>query len=188
MALRWVKPGEVSGLAIVMYCRSEGASNAEVLAACRDKKTNRAKTLHLKRKLDFMKARTVDGTLRYYVGPAGSRPGPVDAEPFVVPSLNHDQLSEAETPDGGPEIMTPFPPQSSAASTAASSETAEPAPSDDYLEPETEDERIDKQDDRPVVSQISDWTISVLREKWDKGSLSVLMEALRNNGLGFRTL
>jgi hypothetical protein len=34
MALRWVRSGEVSGLAIVMYCRLEGASNVEVLCAC----------------------------------------------------------------------------------------------------------------------------------------------------------
>jgi hypothetical protein len=56
MALEWVRPGEVSGLAVAMYCCPEGASNAEVLAACRDKRTNRARALHLKRKLDFMKA------------------------------------------------------------------------------------------------------------------------------------
>jgi hypothetical protein len=40
IALQWVKPGEVSGLAIAMYCRPDGASNAEVL------KTG-AKTVHL---------------------------------------------------------------------------------------------------------------------------------------------
>lgn len=83
MALRWVRPGEVSGLAIAMYCRPEGASNAEVLAACHDKKTNRARALHLERKLDFMKASMPDGTLRYFIGPAGSRPGPADAKPFI---------------------------------------------------------------------------------------------------------
>ena len=66
-----------------MYCRPEGASNAEVLAACRDKKTNRARALHLERKLDFMKARMYDGTLRYFIGAAGGVPGPVEAEPFV---------------------------------------------------------------------------------------------------------
>src|SRR5262249_12214456 len=75
MALEWVRPGEVSGLAIAMYCRPEGASNAEVLAACRDEKTNRARALHLKRKLDFMKAWMEDGTLRYFVGP-GREPPP----------------------------------------------------------------------------------------------------------------
>jgi hypothetical protein len=83
MALQWVRPGEVSGLAIAMYCRPEGASNAEVLAACHDKKTNRARQLHLEGKLDFMKARMEDGILRYFVGPVGSHPGPTDAKPFV---------------------------------------------------------------------------------------------------------
>jgi hypothetical protein len=101
MALRWVKPGEVSGLAIAMYCRLGGASNAEVLAACRDKKTNRARALHLARKLDFVKAWMNDGTLRYFIGPAGSRPGPPAAEPFVT---------EASAPDGG-ETMTEIPEQ-----------------------------------------------------------------------------
>jgi hypothetical protein len=84
MALGWVSPGEVSGLAIAMYCRPEGASNAEVLAACRDKKTNRARALHLGHKLDFMKASMEDGTLRYFIGPVGTRPGPDGAKPFVT--------------------------------------------------------------------------------------------------------
>ena len=84
MALRWVGPGEVSGLAIAMYCRPEGASNAEVLAACRDKKTNRARALHLEQRLDFMKASMEDGTLRYFIGAVGTRPGPADAKPFVT--------------------------------------------------------------------------------------------------------
>ena len=162
MALRWVKPGEVSGLAIAMYCRPEGASNAEVLAACRDKKTNRARALHLERKLDFMKAFLKDGTLRYFIGPAGSRPGPADAKPFV------SRPDETSTPDGG-RNMTEIAEQVTVPIGAAES----PSPSDDYLEPELEDEQlpVGRQDDRPVVSQISDWTISVLREKWDTGSL-----------------
>jgi hypothetical protein len=55
MALRLgVKPGEVSGLAIVMYCRPYGATNEEVTAACGQSKTNRAKDMHLQRRLDFM--------------------------------------------------------------------------------------------------------------------------------------
>lgn len=82
MALQWVKPGEVSGLAIAMYCRPDGASNAEVLAACRDKKTNRARTLHLEGKMVFMKA-SIDGTLRYFADPVGTRPGPANAAPFI---------------------------------------------------------------------------------------------------------
>jgi len=55
---------------------------------------------------------------------------------------------------------------------AASDDSVETLPpSDDYLEPEPEDEQIERPDDRPVISQKRDWTISVLREKWDTGSL-----------------
>jgi hypothetical protein len=160
IALRWVRSGEVSGLAIAMYCRPEGASNAEVLAACHDKKTNRARALHLERKLDFMKASMPDGTLRYFIGPAGSRPGPADAKPFV------SRLDETSTPDGGLNMT-----EKQVAVPIGTAESL--SPSDDYLEPEIEDEQLSvgRQDDRPVVSQISDWTISVLREKWDTGSL-----------------
>ncbi|MDB5577887.1 MAG: hypothetical protein JWR80_3063 [Bradyrhizobium sp.] len=47
-----------------------------------------------------------------------------------------------------------------------------PAPSDDYLEDDPEDEQpITRADDRPVVSQSSDWTISALRDKLDRGLL-----------------
>ena len=107
MALRWVKPGEVSGLAIAMYCRPAGASNAEVLAACRDKKTNRARALHLERKLDFMKASMEDGTLRYFIGPVGTRPGPVNAKPFVT--RPEDRLETHE--NGSRANMTEIPKQ-----------------------------------------------------------------------------
>ena len=245
MALRWVKPGEVSGLAIAMYCRPEGASNAEVLAACRDKKTNRARMLHVERKLDFTKAWTDDGILRYFIGPAGSRPGPAEAEPFVAEG-NYDR--DGETMDEIPKQLidindrlragektnrhkvrailkwfgatrrgvkissdiktalaaldletqpdiddadidepvrfilaasvkavgsdSPRKIQSSD-DTAAPHEAAETlSPSDDYLEPEPEDEQpVERPDDRPVTSQTSDWTISALRDKLDRGLL-----------------
>jgi Protein of unknown function DUF262/HNH endonuclease len=171
VALEWVSLGEVSGLAIVMYCRPEGASNAEVLAACRDTKTNRARGLHVERKMDFVKAK-VHGTLRYFIGPVGSRPGPANAEPFVARS-NH-RSPEVDTPDQGSKTMTPSanqPAPSEAAITPV--DAAEPLPDDDHLEPETEDEQRDGQDDRPVASEIRDWTISVLKEKWERGSLSL---------------
>src|SRR5258708_3142830 len=139
MALKWVRPGEVSGLAIAIYCRPEGASNTEVLAACHDKKTNRARTLHLERKLDFVKAK-VDGTLRYFIGPVGSRPGPPDAEPFVA-RPNH-QSPEIETPDENGNTMTISPNQPAPSDPTTSVEPAEPPPpDDDYLEPETKDEQ-----------------------------------------------
>jgi len=76
-------PARYLGLRLQGIARPQGASNAEVLAACQDTKTNRARGLHLEQKLDFMKARMEDGVLRYFVGPAGSRPGLADAVPFV---------------------------------------------------------------------------------------------------------
>lgn len=49
-----------------------------------------------------------------------------------------------------------------------------PAPSEDQLEPENGDEApIIKPDDRPVTSQICDWTISALTDKLDRGQLDL---------------
>lgn len=46
--------------------------------------------------------------------------------------------------------------------------------SEDQLEPESEEEQpIAKPDDRPVTSQSSDWTISALRDKLDRGQLDL---------------
>jgi hypothetical protein len=248
MALRWVRPGEVSGLAIAMYCRAEGASNAEVLAACRDTKTNRARALHQEQKLDFMKASMQDGTLRYFIGPVGTRPGPVDAKPFVarpegrletdengaranmneipkqiiaiaeklrarepahrprvrailkwfgvtrrgakitsdiraaLASLHLETQPDIEDADiddlvrfvlvasGGSQSpgdnVYPI-----SATTAPNKSDDTPPPSDDFLEPEPDDEQVVRPDDRPVTSQTRDWTISVLRQQWETGSL-----------------
>ena len=48
------------------------------------------------------------------------------------------------------------------------------AVSEDQLEPEPEEESsILKPDDRPVTSQSSDWTISALRDKLDRGQLDL---------------
>ena len=83
MALKLgVKAGEVSGLAIVMYCRPEGATNKEVSAVCGQSKTNRAADLQEAGTIDFMKSKRPDGSTVYFVGPPGSRPGPRDAVPF----------------------------------------------------------------------------------------------------------
>jgi hypothetical protein len=46
-------------------------------------------------------------------------------------------------------------------------------PSDDYLEPEADDELPAADDARPVVSKPADWTITSLREKWDSGLLDL---------------
>ena len=111
MALRWVKPGEVSGLAIAMYCRPEGASNAEVRSATGDTKTNRARALHLEGNLDFMKAKMRDGTLRYFVGLPGSRPGPPDAVEFVPrhTSLRNDAKPAPGVRDDIERFMALYP-------------------------------------------------------------------------------
>jgi hypothetical protein len=46
-------------------------------------------------------------------------------------------------------------------------------PSDDYLEPEGDNEPQAPDDARPVVSKPADWTITSLREKWDGGLLDL---------------
>ncbi len=61
---------------------------------------------------------------------------------------------------------------SSAAAEASNQTNGSPSPSDDYLEPEPDDEAPPAiPDDRPVTSQSSDWTISALRDKLDRGLL-----------------
>ena len=59
--------------------------------------------------------------------------------------------------------------------TGIHNETADSlALSGDQLEPEPEeDQPIAKIDDRPVTSQSSDWTISALRDKLDRGQLDL---------------
>lgn len=63
----------------------------------------------------------------------------------------------------------------STASSPALNSAAEPVTaSEDQLEPEPEEEQpITKADDRPVTSQTSDWTISALRDKLDRGQLDL---------------
>ena len=46
-------------------------------------------------------------------------------------------------------------------------------PSDDFLEPEFDEEQQAADDDRPVVSKPADWTITSLREKWEDGLLQL---------------
>jgi 5-methylcytosine-specific restriction endonuclease McrA len=63
-------------------------------------------------------------------------------------------------------------PSSTSISSPNGRETA--SASEDQLEPEAEDEQpIIKADDRPVTSQTSDWTISALRDKLDRGQLDL---------------
>jgi hypothetical protein len=46
-------------------------------------------------------------------------------------------------------------------------------PSDDFLEPELDDEEYLPDDARPVVSKPADWTITSLREKWESSLLDL---------------
>ena len=60
--------------------------------------------------------------------------------------------------------------------------------SDDFLEPDSNEEQIvDKADDRPVTSQIADWTISALRDKLDRGQLD-LQPLFKGNMFGISDL
>ena len=52
-------------------------------------------------------------------------------------------------------------------------------PSDDFLEPEIDEEQTEQVDDRPVTATPSDWTITTLREKWDAGLLDLQPEFQR---------
>jgi 5-methylcytosine-specific restriction endonuclease McrA len=62
----------------------------------------------------------------------------------------------------------------SAASNHSPNGSEAPSASEDQLEPEAEDEQpVVKADDRPVTSQTSDWTISALRDKLDRGQLDL---------------
>jgi hypothetical protein len=78
----------------------------------------------------------------------------------VAPAEQASQSAEAE----------------SSLSTLASGngDDATEAVSEDHLEPEPEEESSTvKPDDRPVTSQSSDWTISALRDKLDRGQLDL---------------
>jgi hypothetical protein len=50
-----------------------------------------AKAAPIDGKSDFMKAKMPGGELRYFVGPLGSHPGPLNAQPFVARSGDHSE-------------------------------------------------------------------------------------------------
>jgi hypothetical protein len=85
-------------LAIIMYCRPDGASNAEVHSATGDVWAQKAKKLHLRSKLDFMKAE-MPGGVRYFVGPPDSRPGPANAVEYAPRGLTPSNSGGATWPD-----------------------------------------------------------------------------------------
>lgn len=87
---------------------------------------------------------------------------------FSAVSANGTGEAESHAPQGQmPEANAP-------SSDDADAESEASAASEDQLEPEPEDEQpIAKPDDRPVTSQSSDWTISALRDKLDRGQLDL---------------
>lgn len=91
---------------------------------------------------------------------------------FVLPSASIDgghlnsnarYVASASVDDPSPAIV---------GTTDGASEAV--SVSEDQLEPESDDEQPSvKPDDRPVTSQSSDWTISALRDKLDRGQLDL---------------
>ena len=98
----------------------------------------------------------IDDAIRFVrAGGAATKP-----MTFSVPVMPDDRDFESEEAAAQAESV-------SAPNGAESSHASE-----DQLEPETEDEQpVAKADDRPVTSQGTDWTISSLREKWERGQL-----------------
>lgn len=82
----------------------------------------------------------------------------------------------AEGNVGSTESQAPTPPINERPPEAAESANgaADAPESDDQLEPDPEDDQpLQKPDDRPVTSNIADWTISALRDKLDRGQLDL---------------
>jgi hypothetical protein len=84
-------------------------------------------------------------------------------------------LREApSTSQAGPAAVDDPPPAIATPQTGVNGIPETMAASEDLLEPETDEEQpIVKPDDRPVTSQSSDWTISALRDKLDRGQLDL---------------
>jgi 5-methylcytosine-specific restriction enzyme B len=91
------------GLAWAMFCRPDGASRAEIIAACGGPHFNAARNAQRAGKLDFMTGITKDRGRVYYVGPPGSHPGGLGVEPVGDDDTGDgeesgelDELSDAE--------------------------------------------------------------------------------------------
>lgn len=92
---------------------------------------------------------------------------PTSAAESEIASAGPESSKAAETDNAIPiESGSDGHPGDNGSSTALASE--------DQLEPDNDDEQpITKPDDRPVTSQSSDWTISALRDKLDRGQLDL---------------
>lgn len=89
---------------------------------------------------------------------------------FVLdPSASNGQTGHLTTLPGGNGNVQPI-----ETSQLIQGEIETQASSEDQLEPEGDDEQpVNRPDDRPVTSQSSDWTISALRDKLDRGQLDL---------------
>ncbi|HEX4080085.1 MAG TPA: DUF262 domain-containing protein [Rhizomicrobium sp.] len=71
-----------------------------------------------------------------------------------------------------PSKAGPLPPDSEVEETAEAGSPPD-EPSDDFLEPESDDGPAVEDDDRPVVSRPSDWNVTTLHAKWNSGLLDL---------------
>jgi 5-methylcytosine-specific restriction endonuclease McrA len=96
---------------------------------------------------------------------------------FVLSTVSAKQSDAANNPiTQGKSTMENVGSSAAQTESETSSNGSEPShsSSEDQLEPETEDEQpISKPDDRPVTSQGTDWTISSLRDKLERGQLDL---------------
>jgi hypothetical protein len=84
------QPGAAYSLAWAMYCRQNGATRGEVIAACGGMQFNRAREAQRQGRADFMIAQRADGSSAYFLGPTGSRPG----GPTAVPAGRDEPADE----------------------------------------------------------------------------------------------
>ena len=91
---------------------------------------------------------------------------PAEPQSAAPQSPGHDLASPPSPGQPAPTPQTPVPTATESDGTALESE--------DVLEPEVDDEPSPaRPDERPVTSQPHDWTISVLRDKYDRGFLTL---------------
>jgi 5-methylcytosine-specific restriction endonuclease McrA len=98
----------------------------------------------------------IDDHVRFIMAPgqiAGGGQDNCNEAPVDAASTDDPSSPIAEATGGAPELVNA---------------------SEDQLEPESDEEQpIIRPDDRPVTSQSSDWTISALRDKLDRGQLDL---------------
>lgn len=107
------------------------------------------------------------------VEPALDDAGIDDRVRFILVSASANSNTDADPTTHKPPDSTADPP-AELGITSPPTDAESVISSEDQLEPEQEEEvPIERPDDRPVTSQISDWTISALRDKLDRGQLDL---------------